>query len=50
MISNSTEWLIATTERTENIIGHLFWLSIGKQMTKLEEIEQRITDSGLGKE
>ncbi|MEN1970632.1 DUF6744 family protein [Lentibacillus sp. N15] len=45
-----TEDLIATTNTTKDILGHLFWFSIGKQMNKVDDLKLKLINSGLGEE
>lgn len=41
------EDIVATTNRTKNFLGHIFWFSIGKQMIEANELKSRLIDSGL---
>ncbi|RKJ37831.1 hypothetical protein D7X33_37660, partial [Butyricicoccus sp. 1XD8-22] len=45
-----TEDLIATTQTTQNVLGHLFWFSIGQQMNKVEDLKMKLNNAGLGEE
>jgi len=44
------ENLVATTQSKDDSLGHLFWFSIGQQMNKVDELEQKLINSGVGKE
>ena len=37
-----TEELIATTQETQNVLGHLFWYSVGQQMNKVNDLRQHL--------
>lgn len=41
------ESLVAMTEDTEGVLGHLFWFSIGKQMNRIWEIQKKLEDANL---
>src|SRR5690625_2568692 len=47
-MSVQLENLIATTQTNSDSLGHLFWFSIGQQMNKVEELKQKLKNSGLG--
>lgn len=42
-----TKDMVATTEKTENYIGHLFWFSIGQQMNNVADLKQKLINAGL---
>lgn len=42
------EDILATTSETSEVLGHLFWFSIGKQMNKMDDLKQKLIDSGVG--
>lgn len=46
----TAEELIATTTKTENVLGYLFWFEIGNQMNNIEDLKQKLINSGLGEE
>lgn len=44
------EKIIATTQSTQDVLGHLFWFNIGKQLVRVDDLKQKLIDSGLGEE
>lgn len=43
--------IVATTEEQSEFLGHIFWFSVsGKIMIESKELEEMLTDSGVGKE
>ena len=43
------EEIVATVDENQEVLGHLFWFSIGQQMNKSEDLENKLIQSGLGK-
>lgn len=49
-MSVKPEEIVATTQTSSDVLGHLFWFSIGKQIIPVNELERKLIDSGVGKE
>lgn len=45
-----TKDLIVTTQSPTDVLGHLFWFSVGKQMNKVNDLKNKLISSGLGEE
>lgn len=43
------EEIVATVNENQEVLGHLFWFSIGQQMNESEDLENKLVQSGLGK-
>lgn len=42
--------MIATTENTEGLLGHLFWFSIGTKLINKNDLLELLVQSGIGEE
>src|SRR5690625_1408171 len=49
-MSIKTEDLIATTQSTNDMLGFLFWYSVGIKMCRVDDLKQQLINSGLGEE